>query len=430
MKKAIVLWAMGAMATLGCGDASAPPSAVAETRGGLAGEDLDQILPIPPVPVCTVDSKRELLIVDDSVRLDPWATGTGPWSFAHLVSQMAPAGQDPSAFVLAWLESWAAASSINGFPVSSASRLRDEVICPWAARSGTPCDGKGKVHLDLSQAPFQLIAVVNRVDLRRGGYAAADAGEGRFVFNVLSASGGPLSFTVIFEYGLPTSNGQNALSWAKAWHALSEAPDADSFGPMYRAALRAITDGFTARNASPGRPNGSALNQVRSNEIGIALDWNLREFHLSGRNGALLQGVTKETPHLATFNALPRAAELRADLEAHRQEVLDGAYHVPAAWLGGEALEIARWNPADLGSTDEALRHAFALNTCDGCHTRETNTGFTHLRASGSSVSISPWLATVDLPRRVLDMEGIVCGDPAFIDARTEKTKAPSARPH
>src|SRR5690606_792741 len=114
----------------------------------------------------------------------------------------------------------------------------------------------GGRRLDLSKAPFRLLAIVNRIDLRSdgGGYGgggviggpirAADApgamiapdamiapapmpvhaGEGRFVFGVLDPQGRPLPFTVIFEYELPASDPREVLGWARSWHALGEVP--------------------------------------------------------------------------------------------------------------------------------------------------------------------------------------------------------------
>ena len=59
------------------------------------------------------------------------------------------------------------------------------------------------------------------------------------------------------------------LGWANAWHALGALPFPSE---EYNAALQAITERFAGRGAMPGRPNGSALNQLRTNEIDLGGD--------------------------------------------------------------------------------------------------------------------------------------------------------------
>jgi len=61
------------------------------------------------------------------------------------------------------------------------------------------------------------------------------------------------------------------------------------------AALEAITERFAGRGADPGRVNGSALNQIRTNEVALAFPWERREFTLSD-SGALQPDTVKLTP--------------------------------------------------------------------------------------------------------------------------------------
>ena len=121
---------------------------------------------------------------------------------------------------------------------------------------------------------MRLLAIVNRFDLRSTG----NAGEGRFVFGVLDAAGNPMQFTVILEYKLPAANAAAVQTWANDWHALG----ALALGSAaYRTKLQQITHKFSKRGAFPGRPNDSAISQVRSNEIALAFPWELRELHLT-----------------------------------------------------------------------------------------------------------------------------------------------------
>jgi hypothetical protein len=111
--------------------------------------------------------------------------------------------------------------------------------------------------------------MVNRIDLRRtNGFGGGDAGEGRFVFSAIDRRNGgcgTLQFTVIFEYGIDRQ-GNAVRDWARQWYDLS----AMSFGPQFNAALQAITEQFAAAGVAPSKPNGSALNQLRTNEIALA----------------------------------------------------------------------------------------------------------------------------------------------------------------
>ena len=70
-------------------------------------------------------------------------------------------------------------------------------------RPQTPALRAGE-SLDMAKSPFRLLAIVNRLDLRKTDSAGEfHAGEGRFVFGLVDVEAGcmPLEFVVIFEYG-------------------------------------------------------------------------------------------------------------------------------------------------------------------------------------------------------------------------------------
>lgn len=131
--------------------------------------------------------------------------------------------------------------------------------------------GLGKREGAAVKAPFKLLAIVNRMDLRaHDGGQASTGGEGRFVFGVLGADGKPLpplagdaagGFTVIFEYELIATRMDQRRDWAMRWAQLGNFPVGS---PHYNQALEHLTRRFTDRGAAPFKPNGSALNQVRS----------------------------------------------------------------------------------------------------------------------------------------------------------------------
>ncbi len=392
------------------GDTAARPAATAVVARGAA------VSPAPANPQVRVDPRRELLITDLSVVEDPvrtsWAmrplvttlstrrifgrpastalatqlrSQVGAWTFGKLMMDMAGAN-DPSTFTLRWLETWERDQTVNGFTVAARPSIRPLVIEPWLRASGG-------ARLDLEKAPFRLLAIVNRLDLRRSpSYAAGNAGEGRFVFGVLDPNGNPLPFTVIFEFEQPARTSTDVKGWAQSWHALGAVP----FGGSFNAALQAITNRFAGRGAAPAKPNGSALNQIRTNEIAIGPVWELREFVIDRATGFLATATTKQSPDIS-FNGTP---DLAAFINANEAAVLSGRHAVPPAWLGG--ADPARFIWQAPGIRNPEARHALALNTCSGCHFRETETPFTHVftRGAGQEAGLSDFLTGNAMPKR------------------------------
>ena len=356
------------------------------------------------------------VVEDDDRTFNPCTgagTPMGPWTFGHLMTQMANqpvTGIHPSTFVLNWLNKWMDNQTVNGWTVAEREKIQTLVIDPWVAASGGP-----HRPLNLSIAPFKLLAIVNRVDLRNNTtYGGGDAGEGRLVFGVIdrTSEGGidpypgtgskncrETQFTVIFEYGIDRQ-GCAIRNWGRQWHNLRNFVLGS---PAYNAALQAITDQFTAAGVAPHKPNGSALNQLRTNEVELLLGvskapvWELREFKIGGEppvNPGQLEEVTvKLTPDL-TRN---ETALLTDFVNLNTPSILTQTHDVPATFMGQRFLggsSLAPRNPAlpvdddtnwdnPVGGpfiTNRQARHLFSLNTCNSCHTGETNTVFTHIK--------------------------------------------------
>jgi hypothetical protein len=340
-------------------------------------------------------------------------TRMGRWTFGYLMTQMANqpvTGISPSTFVRKWLDKWMSNQTVNGWTVAQRQKIKTLVIDPWVAASGGPTK-----PLDLSIAPFKLLAIVNRVDLRNNTtYGGGNAGEGRFVFGVIDRTGGGATspytstgsrncretqFTVIFEYGIDR-RGCAIRDWGRQWYNLRNYALGS---PAYNIALQAITDQFTAAGVAPHKPNGSALNQLRTNEVELLLGvstnpvWELREFKIGGEppvNPGQLEEVTvKLTPDL-TRN---RTQLLTDFVNLNTPSILTQTHNVPATFmgqlfLGGSSLAPrnptaavdvnTHWNNPANGPfiTNRQARHLFSLNTCNACHTGETNTVFTHIK--------------------------------------------------
>jgi hypothetical protein len=387
--------------------------------------DTIPIFPFEPDP-SAVDPPRELMITDVGVVEDPARTynpctgaGTpmGAWTFGKLMTEMAnePAtGINPSDFTLHWLQQWNMNLVINNFTVANRSvGLNDLILNPWPKLA----DGR----LDLAQAPFRLLAIVNRIDLRGStAYGSGDAGEARLVFGLLRCSPPPpwtevQQFTVIFEYGIRKSSCPAVRDWAQQWHALGTIVLASA---PYNAALQAITDQFTLRDADWSKPpNRNALNQLRTNEfalMGPAADafWQLREFRICGDAGVCgfgqLEEVTvAQTPDVSFQGFSNKRSLLDGFVNANESAILAGTNIIPlqlppsTPFRAGDIQPSGpfTWDPG--GITNSEARHDFALATCNGCHTRETGTKFLHIspRNAGSPAALSDFLTGLNQPK-------------------------------
>jgi hypothetical protein len=377
---------------------------------------------------CFVRTARELMIRRPDVVDDPIRTSndgpasdprTGAWTFGKLVEQLAPTPEQATDVVERVFESWETDQTVNSFTIPARPAMRPLVLNGWPRRA----DGR----IDIHRAPLRLLAIVNRFDLRD--LDKGHAGEGRFVFGVLGPSG-PMEFTMILEYHLPAANEAEALDWANSWHALSAHPFPSE---AYNAALQALTERFTGRGKAPGRPNGSALATLRSNDFALVRAWQLREFRLDS-DGFLKPAPVKLTPD-QSFNF---SETLTQYVNGNESSILAERHVVPelfngAAFLGASIINsgFSAWSVA--GVNPEA-RHKFSLNTCNGCHGAETATGFLHVgpRFPGEESFLSGFLTGTsvfdpntggvrsfnDLARRRADLEGIVCA-PAGTSARS-----------
>ncbi len=380
-----------------------------------------------------VDPARELVITDvsavDDAHYTAWAPGRsdtdaqGAWSFGRLIDNMVderlrtPWGR--SQFVLRWLRQWESEQVVNGHTVPARPRMRTLITEPWRAASG--CTGLDVLcELDFSQAPFRLLAIVYRPDLRRvpGHRSSGYAGQGRFVFGALGPSGERLPFTVIFEYQLPAQHGRDILAWAERWHALGRVP----FGPEYNARLHEVTSQFSRRGAFPRGRNGSALLQIRTNEVPLSpvepKVWEMRQFTLAPNGLLVLEPVENEV------DASHDGSELLGSwVDKREKDILAGTHEVPSRYKGrpflaGAALVGSDAKPWQVPGAREDVRRAFGVATCSGCHKAETGTNFLHIRNRdpGSPAALSDFLRAQLGPtgRRVRDFQSLLSEPSAY----------------
>lgn len=313
-----------------------------------------------------IDIERVLMITDLKVVEHPIYTDpkspTPYWTFKHLMTQMS-GKVPPSKFVENWLNQWLEDQTVGHGVAIARSAMNDLIIDPWREASGGG-------RLDLNKAPFKLLAIVNRMDLRSvDDNHVSSAGEGRLVFGTLDAEGKPLGrgFYIIFEYNLAASNLHELNQWAGKWKRLQEHPIESR---RYSDELSKITRAFTDRKIGPDN-NSIHLNQVRTNEVALGRPWELREFKISQGQPKLTQVPVAGTPDFEFFNNTKQG---RQTLGAILQ-LMDG---LPDSILGSSAPTPfgAPWKPANVTSDQ---RHQFALFTCSGCHHTETDALFTHI---------------------------------------------------
>ncbi len=365
---------------------------------------------------CSVRSRKELEIRDLSVVEDPVRTAPGgAWTFQHIMENMAPSADQAPAMVESLLSTWLTDQTVGAFTVAARPGMQGVILGPF------PRTASGA--LDLGHAPLRLLAIANRIDLQN--VSSGSAGEGRFAFGILDSSGNPLQMTLIVEFNIPASSAQDVTDLANAWHGLSNLPFPSE---QYNAALQAITDKFTARNAAPGRVNGSALGQLRTNDFFTLGEWEFREFHLSATTGFLAPAPVALTPD-ASLNNTTTLADY---MNANAADILNVTHVVPETFegqpfQGGSMItDFFTWNAPGV---DPEVRAKFAQNTCNGCHTSslETNTFVFQIqpRLQGQESPLSPFLlgtqvfdqfANVlrnfnELARRGRVLHDIVCPD-------------------
>ena len=394
---------------------------------------------------------------DQCITSGPQGNPSGAWTFNTLMLAMAgTTAQNPQPaeqMLLGMLNSWDTDQFVNNGAIRVLARPAmgqlnvngqgAGLLGNWPVDSHTSCIGPNNACPSLTQAPVRLEAIVNRLDLGGLNDPFPPAGELRFVFTVTTDPGfDPLQgarpchqsggfndvFNIILEYNVPSDLFPSPKSWAQVWNAL---PTSD-FGEDYLGALqRTITDPIVKAGACGG---SSCIAQIRTNEIMLApLQgtnaglWELREFHFNPSGPQLVEGTIAQTPD-PSFNTTgtPACGSVNNNfpgLCAADAPVLSSyittiatnpifqrtngaAPPVPNQWtlngntiafLGGSALNnIAFWNDNNIGNnTNDVSRIDFSSNTCNGCHGKETNTGFQQIvnRLPGTQSNVSNFLA-------------------------------------
>jgi hypothetical protein len=404
----------------------------------------------PPPPICyTIKKEYSLFITDLGVVEDPARTfnpcdGTGnpygAWTFKTLMDGLAntaSTGITTSELTFYWIDNWIQDLTINGDVVKNrAQKTIDMIVGPWLDRAsggGIPASSVTiwnwkelwfSIDGDrlMAWSPFKLTAIVNRGDLRgNGGYTRGnptkevDQGETRLIFSAININkekcGLPIGdecfegFNVIFEY----KNINFDCNFAMQWVNLSK-PGLVLGSEPYNAMLEKITRTVTDPGVAPNRPNGSAIGQVRTNEIALtntvdmAFDdrsprWQFREFKIVNFPKGLLDEVMLTNEPADKYNGADGGADPDVKIMADwvNNFSLGATLEVPVQHLGndfragkGNYPSVSQFSApgywdgnANYPITDPDTRHQFSLNTCEACHSAETQTIFTHANAVG-----------------------------------------------
>jgi hypothetical protein len=212
-----------------------------------------------------------------------------------------------------------------------------------------------------------------------------------------------LPFTVIFEYGVPKCDCPGVRDWARRWRELAGLTLGSS---TYRARLERLTRQITRAGADPTKPNGNALNQLRTNEVALAAPWQLREFQLTQAPFSFLEETTvNDTPRDSTPAGFNGTGTFDAWVNQVRAALLSaGSFEgsIPAVPLlfpvnsfqaahanvpeANPNIITFHWDTTNLFDLDIATnpfgnwaRHRASRAACNGCHRRETNTDFVHV---------------------------------------------------
>lgn len=383
-------------------------------------------------------------------------SSVGKWSFAYAmreILELPDPGNDPDLLaaeqqaVDSFVSMSTAGREINASKAKLRARTTEALISAW----GKTIDSTGAGWRTFRDAPFKLVAIVNRLDIAKKDNKFS-AGEGRFVYGFT----GPGQMTVILEYDLaigdasPDRAMKGPVDWANKWQGLKAflvdtdakrpgtQPDQRVRGqPQFRdkegylAALESITEMWAGRSAKVRLGNGmvglraAAISQIRTNEFMNGEIWALREIVRSWDSSgmAILQQATvKNNPDPQVWMRNPVLARWiktntrcpSADLRSCAYQTSDGKLPESVVGPGGQNLpllgaeslaDLKNWFPNATNQADRTIKF-FELQTCSGCHSNETNSSFTHVSPFNGNPSR---FTLAEIPFRMLNFKNLVC---------------------
>lgn len=359
-------------------------------------------------PDCTepkIDVMKELAIGQAPVYASSEAHVGGSFSFGEVLKPLLGGNPNPKQvedFMRAWVTQWTVEFRTASGDLAAPRPQFMNVIDQWKNASAA----RGIDGLDLRLAPFRLMGITNRFDLRNP-LVPGDAGEARMVYAMTDTpSDRPQDegtnvkpFSLIFEYKVSALNDNEVPRWLNLWHELGSLPCTQADCRQYVQKLASITRMFTKKEGNIIR---SSLGQLRTNEIAFGNPWELREFNVTnaGANSRLVQVDTKRTPQ-QSVNDSNQLAQFVNGISL--QNLIQNNYEIPTGMRSAKA-QVLGSNPEWKVAVDSEKARVFNLNTCNGCHSGDEKVidGFYHIspfQKLGSD-SMSAFMKNTDLPRR------------------------------
>jgi len=330
------------------------------------------------------------------------------WTIGHILTKEAAKSNPvvtPATYASNWMNTWNTTVSINGQSVQ-ALKGRD-VLNAWHQFAGS------NTTLPLQKAPFRLLSIVNRIDLRKHRpFGEPLGGEIRFIFGIYSPDpGGPAcplpqfamdpNSTIIVEYSPNKADENQVKDLATRWRNLRNLT-----GSAYLSALQVLTEEVI---------NSGKLLHIRTNEFPQSPatpaepdGWNMAEF-APDSHGVLRRTILEQSPTMALSGGTSTllgnfiwqnrdplfANAFDFELTGSGPQDPIGEYVVPDkfagtnTWFRGSINEMGIANDDDFwnaptpsgadGLTFVQARFRFSIGTCRGCHGRDTATGFNHV---------------------------------------------------
>lgn len=318
---------------------------------------------------------RDPKVVDDrDFDSDPSTSNDGPWTFANVFAQAINLGQTTAASasqIQTAVDHWNSDLNTSGSPDG------DVFFADGVAVLFQQWSPSGSAY-PLNKIPLRLLAVVNRIDLAHSDAMKCpqpgkdmQGAEIRFVYQGIGPTDKTDYLRVIVEFSVPCLSAGDLQGLGKSWMNLAAYdPKADR---NYLTQLETLL-GMWIPKSSAARIR---MTVQSPGHFGL---WVAREYPFSnmGLNRSTLDQELK-----LDFAAcdLP-GSELGTFARRNTAEIIDSHYATP----NGLQTQQATINADDLfiltllgdqtlsaGKLDQ-VRHSLSINTCRGCHSKETST--------------------------------------------------------
>jgi hypothetical protein len=282
----------------------------------------------------------------------------------------------------------------------------------------------------LKDAPFQLLAIANRMDLANFDGQKWTGAEIHFVYGLTPApqATGPQDLMVIMEFELPAYDRLGFTKLAQAWSGLSAVA-----APQYFSQLLGVLQ-VSGLSLGQNRPTKAVRVHSRLNHAVMAGVWRLSQL--------LLDPAAPTPAERSMFSPAKLDDQIKKKVQQDSRLYLDlwnkvegvvqsGVlqYAVPDELLENpsvsyEHLPQSMGTPPGVCKASEEARNVLALQQCTWCHTTESHTLFAHIpnRLPNASSVPSVFLAGQD-PQHGSNLHpslvDLYYGEPTVVDSNS-----------